>query len=529
MNVAPLRHLLPLIAGACVAISASTARSQTREPAPFVLLDQTLHENVIDLTGIRGEDLVYRDEAGRTQTVRLANTAALLPAWWSPRSKPTDAFSSSVAPIKKAAPSFGVIELVDGQRLGVRLSPDASPDPDAIFWESSLFGRLAVKLDSVRRVRVGSTPSAPVGDDSSPGTTRPSLPIFPADPKSDIVVLLNGDRLTGFVERIGPTIAIESGGTLIETPSKQVAEVRLVNPARPPSGSRLWLTDGTVVDVARFLSDGAPAASAAPSTMVRVELNAESWTRALRPTSGGATNPSAATEASPNEKDAGKLSSKPSAAPVKKTAPGDAPNGSVKLSQLGALAPNVRNLVSLASRPILRQQASAGRPPIPSSEPVQLSWAGVALDVSTGGTALAFATPSPVNGQPADASVSPPLDAADIELPGPMLAEWAVPAGASRLAGWAELPRECWTWGHCVIVLSLIPSDTAAAPIELFRHTLAVDSPIGEFNVELPRAASASAPLTLRATLEAGERGPIQDRVLLRRVLFLCEPPATRK
>src|SRR6185295_1033713 len=137
----------------------------------------------------------------------------------------------------------------------------------------------------------------------------------------------------------------------------------------------------------------------------------------------------------------------------------------------------VQGLISLASRPVLRQQAIAGRPPMPSSEPVRLWWAGAAL------------SGAPENQGRESASV-PPLDAADIELPGPMLAEWSVPTGARRLAGWAELPRDCWTWGNCVIVLSLVRGDeVGASGTELFREALSADSPVAEFNIDVGAAA----------------------------------------
>lgn len=102
-----------------------------------------------------------------------------------------------------------------------------------------------------------------------------------------------------------------------------------------------------------------------------------------------------------------------------------------------------------------------------------------------------------------------PLWADDIELPGPMLAEWELPGGAIRLAGWAELPVENWAWGDCVLVIS----DISGGGRELWRTRLSADNPIARFDIELSST-------DLRITLDAGEHGPIQDRVILRRPLI---------
>ncbi len=102
-------------------------------------------------------------------------------------------------------------------------------------------------------------------------------------------------------------------------------------------------------------------------------------------------------------------------------------------------------------------------------------------------------------------AASAPLWAADIELPGPMVADWKLPEGAARLAGWAELPEESWTWGDCVVTIN-------DATRELWRARLSADAPLARFDVDLTST-------DLRIILTAGEHGPIQDRVILRRAL----------
>ncbi|MGE3109442.1 MAG: hypothetical protein AB7G11_15505 [Phycisphaerales bacterium] len=494
----PLRAACGLVLAAGAAV---TALAQSPEPTTFALLDRQLNEQSIELLSISADQIHFRDAAGQPQSIRTHDAAALLPAWWSPRTRPTDSFSASVVPVKKAPSTLGVIELVDGQRLGVRLATDASPDPDTLYWESSLFGRLNVRLDRVRRLRFSPVPATTAAPHAS---------------KDDVVVLQNGDRLVGLIDRIGPTVSIEIDGRVVDTPSRQVAQIDLVNPPRPPAGSRLWLTDGTVVDVAGFVPD-AGASPPGSLSMLRVELLTHSWTRAPRLSLSPAPTDQPAPSAKSRDSTApGKLSLSASKHPSptpRAEQPADAPVGTIKPSQLAAFAPDVQSLFALAACTILRQAPAAGRPALPASEPVTLSWAGARFDVPAGlgiAGALSF----------------PPLDAADIELPGPMTVEWDVPTGAVRLAGWAELPRECRTWGNCHLVLSLLKRDgSTSSPVPLFSAALTGDVPIAEFNLLLPSEPAGADPAAyvLRASLDAGERGPIQDRVLLRRVLFLRE------
>ncbi|MHC4709039.1 MAG: hypothetical protein ACYTA3_01070, partial [Planctomycetota bacterium] len=77
----------------------------------------------------------------------------------------------------------------------------------------------------------------------------------PAPGDADTLQLANGDRLEGFVTALGDPITVEvlnGGGSdlkTIELPLDRVVSVRMVTPAQEPSGRRLWLVDGTVVDV----------------------------------------------------------------------------------------------------------------------------------------------------------------------------------------------------------------------------------------------------------------------------------------
>lgn len=109
-------------------------------------------------------------------------------------------------------------------------------------------------------------------------------------------------------------------------------------------------------------------------------------------------------------------------------------------------------------------------------------------------------------------SVLSPLGAADIELPGPMSVTWTLPALSTRIAGVLELPESSRVWGDCNVTIST--GDGA----KLFSTRLNGEKPTAAFNVVLPKGKQS---LTVR--VDAGENGPIEDRVLIRRALILLD------
>ncbi len=123
-------------------------------------------------------------------------------------------------------------------------------------------------------------------------------------------------------------------------------------------------------------------------------------------------------------------------------------------------------------------------------------------------------TPVPIIADPKNA----PLGAADIELPGPMSAEWELPAGAQRLSALCELPPTCHAWGDCELFVELVlPGGQSRA---LWQHRLNGADPEASFNITLEGVAS-DKPTLVRLRIDPGENGPIQDRVIIRRALIL--------
>ncbi|MGQ0628399.1 MAG: hypothetical protein ACT4PL_09915 [Phycisphaerales bacterium] len=105
----------------------------------------------------------------------------------------------------------------------------------------------------------------------------------------------------------------------------------------------------------------------------------------------------------------------------------------------------------------------------------------------------------------------------DIELPGPMSVEWPLPEGNStgsgtRLLGWLTLAEGAHEWGDCTVTLSTESGPPLASP------RLNGDAPVFPLDVLIPAGAK-----TLRVTVDAGARGAVQDRVLLRRLVLVRE------
>lgn len=112
-----------------------------------------------------------------------------------------------------------------------------------------------------------------------------------------------------------------------------------------------------------------------------------------------------------------------------------------------------------------------------------------------------------------------PLGAADIEIPGPMTVEWALPTRAMRLAGTVRLARSTKRWGDCVLVLEDV---APGMPVKrLFNQRLTADAPSASFDVAISPGGRADH--RLRLTLESGENGPILDRVVLVRPIVVID------
>ena len=130
---------------------------------------------------------------------------------------------------------------------------------------------------------------------------------------------------------------------------------------------------------------------------------------------------------------------------------------------------------------------------------------------------LSTLTPRDVSGpperyfvpEPAIATHDAPLNARAIEFRGPVTVSYRLPNAVNRFAASVELPDDSRNWGD----LELVIRDGG---VERVRVPLNADSPRADINIELTSR-------SFEVELLAGKFGPIQDRVIMRRALFMVE------
>ncbi len=131
----------------------------------------------------------------------------------------------------------GLLVLADGQQFPGEAISGGKSGGQALVWSHKLFGRIEVPLGLVRSVNF-------IGTDTPP----------PAH-AMDVLELTNGDRVEGVVLSLGDPVTLSIGGSAgrqTTQPLARVASVSLVSPRRPITGKRVWLKDGTIVDVSQL-------------------------------------------------------------------------------------------------------------------------------------------------------------------------------------------------------------------------------------------------------------------------------------
>lgn len=367
-----------------------------------VLLDARGESHQIRLISISDEAIIYEDALGRRRQATVGGYVALLPAL------PADASPAALPSGAMPSTDSGVLELSDGQRFPGRPAPTGGED-DALVWSHPTFGLVSAPIDSIARLAL-----------QPPAGAAATLP--DENRIDDQLVLVNGDRLVGFLVSFGDPVEFEVDGETIAIPLDRISEATLANPPSPMSGMVVWLDDGSVAVVA--------------SLETRLD---ESVSIRLP----------------------------------------DGQSALVPLEAVRAVAFDAGRLRPLATQSLVSQRAIGERGVF---DPVRV-------------LASSYA--------PSD------LNAPDIEFPGPMETVWALPAGAVRLAGVAELPLEALPWGDCELVI-------AQNGAEILRERLSQERTRLEFSLPVE-------PGDLRIAIEPGAYGPISDRVVLRRPLVLTE------
>mgnify|MGYP000033813961 CR=1 FL=1 len=334
--------------------------------------------------GAPGGQLSVIDVRGVAQTRTLAETIALVPSAWaegqpSPGAAAIDAWTLAGAPF---------IELIDGQRF-VGRPGHISANGETIAWLHERFGTLLFSLDEVARFVM------------RPSATEAVVPAS-SSAKADTVWLVNGDRLEGFLESIGPrsggegfALTIDAGGTPVTIPVDQIVRAQFANPRQALAGPVAWLADGSVVRLAAIETD---------TQRSVLSLTASAARRAGGP--AGAASES----------------------------PGTVATAQFSTAELSAIAFDSSRVLPLAGLDFL------------SYRPIGLSRRpGPRIDA--------------VDAIPAA------LGAADVLLPGPMEVEWALPTGVTRVVGTARLDDVDAVWGECVVVVELLTAGSAAREV----------------------------------------------------------------
>ena len=210
--------LLGVVAAGAALAPIAPQRVAVAAPDRFLLLRRDHRLETIQLVGIRDQTLVYGDQDQGFASVLLSSCLAL--------------FRAEAAP---AGLSGGLLRLADGQRFPGQAFSGASGADGVLVWDqSSWLGRMEVPLQRIESVAFTQGASIPrMGD-------------------GDRLLLANGDRLEGLVTALGDPILLEvaeDGRRTIQIPLDRAASVRMVTPRQTPSGRRLWLIDGTIIDV----------------------------------------------------------------------------------------------------------------------------------------------------------------------------------------------------------------------------------------------------------------------------------------
>jgi len=218
--------------------SATTARAE-----PVTLLGTDLELTMIELRGIESGMISYFDQNKRLraqpidQSVRLVFVRDLLAAAPAAPSNDDNTTSDGDSDAEAEAPAEpvlrGRVTLTDGQVIAGQWLA-AAAQGQAIRWRREGVGDFELPLAQLRSVVLGDAGQA----------------ITSTDGPRDVVVLNNGDRLTGFLTRFtGQSVSLQlpDNPKPVELPLARVAQLHLANPAEPAPATdyRVYLTDGT--------------------------------------------------------------------------------------------------------------------------------------------------------------------------------------------------------------------------------------------------------------------------------------------
>jgi len=225
-------------AGFSAFANAQDAKEPRKQEHPRrVLLDTQGRMRVIRLIRLTDQEIVYEDALGRRRHAAVGGVAALAPATDAAPIVATPA-PASVRQSPGAHAPATALKTTNGQRFPGRLEGTAAGD-DSVVWAHPAFGPIEIPLDRVASAILRAA-GATAMTRRDPGRTEPE----------DELLLVNGDRLTGFLLGLGDPVEIEGKNGVVDIEADRVAAVRLANPSAPMRGLVVWLQDGTIAVVA---------------------------------------------------------------------------------------------------------------------------------------------------------------------------------------------------------------------------------------------------------------------------------------
>ncbi len=180
----------------------------------------------------------------------------------------------------------------------------------------------------------------------------------------------------------------------------------------------------------------------------------------------------------------------------------------------GPLASTPGKLVRVTPEPLDANKSQGQSQATPADLPLN-AIAAVAFDASILTPLSSLTSGAPTPDVRVQAGLDQPLGMGVIEFGRPTSMELTLPKGASRLAFRAELPPDCWSWGDCDLVLTLV---APSGKTEILRRKFNAESSSADVNLPLTSGG------TLVISLEEGAYGPIQDRVVISSGLVLHAP-----
>ena len=393
-----------IAAGATLGVAPrAIAQKAVEEKTPArVLIDRSLSRSSVRVTGFTGASVSFVLEqawpGGTVRTKQLADVAAIIGV--GERAEPARAGTS-------------LIELVDGTRLlgSLEQPTEGKRAAETAIAHATSIGDVAFDLDHLARLVFDATvETSPIGAGDS-----------------DVIELANGDRMEGLVASLWPLVVEDAADASKKTEltADRVRQIVMSNKRRESGLSRVWLRDGSIVNVSSFVKG--------EGGVLAGEAHVDGNESVFKLSSGAA--------------------------------------------RVMALVMSGTKLQPLSEVSVSGYRPGAGRRWAPG--PSMIGGAG-----ALGG---------------------------DIELSGPMTAEWELPKGAARFSAGVELAPGARALGSCTFIVEWRGKEIA-------KVALNDASPTGEIIAPLE---GGEGKLVVR--IESGNRGPVQNTVVLRQALVLVE------